>query len=122
MRVPEPNLRRGAVVRVDLDPLIGHEANKVRPAVVVSNDSANAYAATTGLGMVTVVPLTSNVKRVYAFQAFVPSSESGLLVDSKAQTEQVRAVDVSRVLEVVTVLGVERMAAIDHALGVQLAL
>lgn len=118
----EFRLRRGAIVQVDLDPTVGHEANKVRPAVVVSNDSANAYAAETGLGMLTVVPLTSNVQRVYAFQALVPRAESGLPVDSKAQAEQLRSIDARRVVSVGSVLSAERMAAIDHAVAVQLAL
>ena len=57
-------IRRGSIHLVDLEPVRGSEANKVRPAVVVSNDGANAAADRLGRGVVTVVPLTSNVQRV----------------------------------------------------------
>ena len=47
--------------------------------------------------MVTVVPITSNAERVYPFQTFLPAEDSGLRLDSKAQAEQVRSVDVARI-------------------------
>ena len=94
-------MRRGDVVLVDLDPVRGSEAAKRRPAVVVSNDGANAAAERLGRGVVTVVPVTSNVRRVYPFQIVLPAAESGLPRDSKAQAEQVRSVDVARVLQTV---------------------
>lgn len=115
-------LRRGAVVRVDLDPVIGAEQGKVRPAVVVSNDHANAAAEARGRGVLTVVPLTSNVSRVLSFQVVVPRDESGMPFDSKAQAEQVRSLDVSRIIDVARILPAERMAALDAALALHLAL
>ena len=83
---------RGDVRAVDLDPAQPGEANKRRPAVIVSNDGANASASRLGRGVVTVVPLTSNTERVFPFQVFIPAQASGLPRDSKAQAEQVRAV------------------------------
>lgn len=56
----------------DLDPDIGAEANRCRPVVIVSNDGANATAARLDRGVVTVVPVTSNVTRVYPFQVRLP--------------------------------------------------
>ena len=73
-----------------VDPVRGSEANKRRPAIIVSNDGANAMAARLGRGVVTVVPVTTNVERVYPFQVFLPAKESGLDRDSKAQAEQSR--------------------------------
>lgn len=58
-------MRRGEIRWVDLDPEHGAESNKRRPAVIVSNDGANAAAGRLGRGVVTVVPVTSNTKRVY---------------------------------------------------------
>jgi mRNA interferase MazF len=49
---------RGEILLVDLEPVRGAEANKRRPAVVVSNDGANASASKLGRGVVTVVPVT----------------------------------------------------------------
>ena len=59
---------RGEIRLVDLEPAVGAEANKRRPVVIVSNDGANAAAASLGRGVITVVPVTSNVDRVYPFQ------------------------------------------------------
>jgi mRNA interferase MazF len=115
-------MRRGEVRLIDLEPVRGSEANKRRPAVLVSNDQANATAARLGRGVVTVVPLTSNVQRVFPFQALLPSVSSGLRVDSKAQAEQVRAVAVERVGPVLAQLPDELMLALDDALRVHLQL
>ena len=48
---------RGEIRLVDLDPARAGEANKRRPAVLVSNDGANTTVAKLGRGVVTVVPL-----------------------------------------------------------------
>src|SRR4051812_17607919 len=79
---------RGEIRLTDLDPARLSEANKRRPAVIVSNDRANASAAKRGRGVVTIVPVTSNVARVYPFQVLLNAQETGLRVDSKAQGEQ----------------------------------
>src|SRR5665213_4151289 len=85
-------MRRGEVRLVDLDPVRGAEANKRRPAVIVSNDGANSTAQRLGRGVVTVVPASSNTERVYPFQVLLRASETGFERDSKAQAEQVRSV------------------------------
>jgi len=76
-------MHRGEIYLVDLDPARGSEASKRRPAVVVSNDAANATAARLGRGVVTVVPVTSNLDRVHPFQVRLPAEETGLDRDSK---------------------------------------
>src|SRR5688572_24239205 len=90
-------MRRGEIRIVDLDPVRGSEANKRRPAVIVSNDGANSTAERLGHGVITVVPVTSNTERVYPFQVLLRATETGLDRDSKAQAEQVRSVAVERV-------------------------
>ena len=85
-------MRRGEVRLVDLDPARGSEADKLRPAVIVSNDGANSTAERLGRGVLTMVPVTSRTERVYPFQVMLPARETGLRLDSKAQAEQVRAV------------------------------
>lgn len=115
-------MRRGEVRLVDLDPVRGSEAAKRRPAVVVSNDSANNAADLSGRGVVTVVPLTSNTARVWPFQVLLPAHETGLDRDSKAQAEQVRSVAVERVGAAVARLDGRQMAAVDDALRLHLDL
>jgi mRNA interferase MazF len=112
---------RGEVRVVDLDPARGAESDKRRPAVIVSNDAANTTAARLGRGVVTVVPITSNVERVYPFQVLLPAGSGGLSQDSKAQAEQVRSIDAERVGERLGQLSRSLMLALDNALRLHLA-
>ena len=115
-------MRRGEIRLVDLDPVRGSESNKRRPAVIVSNDSANAAAARLGRGVVTVVPVTSNITRVLPFQVLLPAEAVGLKVDSKAQAEQLRSVAVERLGPAVGRLPAPVMAQLDSALRLHLQL
>jgi mRNA interferase MazF len=115
-------MRRGEIVTVSLDPALGSEAGKIRPAVVVSNDAANATATRLGRGVVTVVPVTSHVARIYPFQVLLPARQTGLKRDSKAQAEQVRSVSVQRVGARVGTLPAALMNELDQALRVHLGL
>lgn len=107
---------------VDLEPVRGSEADKSRPAVVVSNDGANETAARLGRGVVTVVPITSNTTRVFPFQVLLPATATGLTSDSKAQAEQVRSIAVERVGRRVGTLTAELSEALDEALRLHLGL
>jgi mRNA interferase MazF len=113
---------RGEVRLVDLDPTRGSEANKRRPAIIVSTDRANAAATRLGRGVVTVVPVTSNTARVFPFQALLPAAETGLKVDSKAQAEQVRSVAVERIGPVLGRVPAPIMATVEDALRLHLQL
>jgi len=113
---------RGEIRLVNLDPVKHGEAAKTRPAVVVSNDVLNATTMSLQRGVVTVVPLTSNVEKVYPFQVKIHRGESGLRVDSKAQAEQIRAVAVSRIGKQVGRLSSELQEELDIALRLHLNL
>lgn len=113
---------RGEIRLVDLDPVRGNEAGKSRPAVIVSNDRANAIAARLGRGVVTVVPVTSNTDRIYPFQALLPATETGLRHDSKAQAEQVRSIAVERLGAVLGRAQASVMVELDEALRLHLQL
>lgn len=113
---------RGEVRLTDLEPVRGSEANKRRPAVIISNDRANATAERLGRGVVTVVPVTSNVAHVFAFQTLLPAARTGLRIDSKAQAEQIRSVTVERIGPVLGHVPPELMAELDDALRIHLQL
>lgn len=113
---------RGEIRLTDLDPARAGEAAKRRPAVIVSNDHANATSARLGRGVVTVVPVTSAVERIFPFQVLLPAEETGLRVDSKAQAEQVRSVSVERLGTVVGRVPTRLMAELDAALRFHLQL
>ena len=112
-------MRRGEIRVVDFR---GWEASKRRPAVIVSNDGANAVAARIGPGVITVLPITSNVRRIYPFQVRLPAAASGLRQDSKVQAEQVRSVAGERLGERVGNVPTAIMLQIDEALRLHLAL
>lgn len=113
---------RGEIRMANLDPARAGEANKRRPAVIVSNDNANTSAARLGRGVVTVVPVSSNITHVFPFQVLLPAEETGITVDSKAQAEQVRAVSVERLGRVIGRLPTYLMTQLDGALRLHLQL
>lgn len=115
-------MRRGVIVEVDLEPVLGSEASKRQPAVIVSNDGANLSASRLGRGVVTVVPLTSSLARVFPFQVLLPASATGLKRDSKAQAEQVRSIAVQRIGPELGAVPPRLMAEIDEALRLHLSL
>lgn len=115
-------MRRGEIRWIDLEPARGAEADKRRPGVVVSNNGANAAAERLGWGVVTVVPLTTNVAQVQPFQVLLDSTGSGLSRPSKAQAEQVRSVSVERVGAVVGLLQPDELDDLDSALALHLGL
>ena len=115
-------MRRGEIRVVDLDPARGSEASKRRPAVIVSNDGANSTASRLGRGVITVVPVTSNIQRIYPFQVLLPAGTTGLQQDSKAQAEQVRSIAVERVGDPIGQVPAPIMLEIDEALRLHLSL
>jgi len=115
-------MRRGEIRVVDVEPVRGAEASKSRPAVIVSSDGANATATRLGRGVVTVVPVTSNVERIYPFQVLLQAATTGLPRDSKAQAEQVRSVAVERIGTRVGAVPPALMAQLDEALRLHLSL
>ena len=115
-------MRRGEIRLIDLEPVRASKANKRRPAVIVSNDRANGAADRLGRGVVTVVPVTSAISKVYPFQTRLPAELTGLRHDSKAQAEQIRSVDVQRIGAVLGRVPPAVMAELDEALRVHLQL
>jgi len=108
-------VNRGEVYRVDLEPSVGSEANKRRPCLVVSRDASNRSAAT-----VTVLPLTSNVRRIYPFDVYLGDA---LDQPSKVQANQVRTISKERLSGPrLTRLSAELMKQVDAALRLHLAL
>ncbi len=115
MSVP---LRRGDVVMVRLDPAVGHEIRKTRPAVVVCNDVACAMDA-----VVQIVPLTALAARpLRPYESPVGSPGSGVKKPSRAVANQLRTVARERIVTVVGRLSGDELHALDLAIAIQLAL
>jgi len=111
-------IKRGFVYLVDLNPTIGAEINKVRPAVVVSNNINNQYAET-----VTVVPITSSkLDKVYPFEVFIPKGTASLDKDCKAKANQIRTIDKKRIVSEIGELPKDLMKKLDTAIKIHLEL
>ncbi|WP_155300873.1 type II toxin-antitoxin system PemK/MazF family toxin [Deinococcus kurensis] len=116
-------MQRGDIYIADLDPARASEANKRRPVIIVSANSLNRTVDRLGAGAITVVPLTSNITRVYDFQVLLPAQQTGLDQDSKAQAEQIRTISFSRLGPApVGTVPAALMGQLDAALRLHLSL
>lgn len=108
--------RRGSVYQVALDPTIGHEIRKTRPALIVSNNHMNELAAT-----VLVMPITAGQYDYYHWIPIAPP-EGGVTKPSSIVTEQIRAVDKRRLKRRLGEVRAETMERIEAAIRDHFAL
>lgn len=106
-------MKRGEVWWVEFDPSVGSEIRKTRPALIISNDSANR-----NLARVMVVPLSSNISRIYPGEALILS----LNTQNKAMADQMMAADKGRLKTKLGILSRADMSAVEDAIKVQLGL
>lgn len=106
-------MRRGEVWWVSFSGNSGGEVRKTRPAVIVSNDTANLHA-----NRIQVVPLSSRTDKLYPCEARVTAQGA----DSKAMADQIMTVSKERLTDRMGSLSTEDMRSVDLAIRIQLAL
>ena len=111
-------VKRGDIWLVNLDPTVGHEIKKSRPAVIIQNDLGNKYSPIT-----IIAPLTSqNIDSIYPIEVLIKKEILKLDKDSKVLLNQIRAVDKKRLIKKLSNLDSETMIRIDEAIKISLGL
>lgn len=111
-------IRRGQVVLVNLEPVIGSEQGRTRPAVVIQNDIGNEYSPVT-----IVAPITSKVfSKEFPTNVKISGKESGLGRDSTILCNQIRTVDKARIVKTLSKLDSITTHKLNLSLKTSLAL
>jgi mRNA interferase MazF len=112
-----PSPKRGEIYLVSLDPTIGSEIKKVRPAVIIQNDVGNQYSSVT-----IIAPITSGDKAVYPVEVEIKAPEGGLENNSLILLNQIRTVDRQRLIKRLGRLEEKTMNQVDQAIMISLGL
>lgn len=108
---------RGQIWLVNLDPTIGAEIKKTRPALVISNDINNQYALT-----ITVLPISDRGEKVFPFEVELIVKESGLSKPSKVKSQQIRTVDKSRLVKYIGKINQKDIERVEQAILIHLGI
>ena len=106
-------IKRGEIYWVNLDPAIGSEIKKTRPALVISNNIQNKISS-----RIIVVPITSNINHIFPFEAKIIVSNK----EAKALTDQVKTVDKIRIGNFICTLSKIEINDVDRAIKLSLNL
>jgi mRNA interferase MazF len=90
--MPLQQIKRGEIYWANLDPTIGAEIKKTRPVLVVSNNINNTYSP-----LVTILPISSNVKNPYPYEVLVEKGIAGLKNASIIKANQIKTIDKKRI-------------------------
>jgi len=110
--------RRGEIYLTALDPALGHEIKKIRPALVIQNDVTNRYGMTT-----IVAAITSRVSvPPYPNEVVIQPEANGLQVTSTVRLDQIRTVDRKRLIRRLGKVDSDTLRKVDQAISISLGL
>ncbi|HCR86054.1 MAG TPA: type II toxin-antitoxin system PemK/MazF family toxin [Alphaproteobacteria bacterium] len=104
-------MKRGEVYLIDFEPSIGGEIRKTRPAVIISNNQSNKY-----LNRIQVVPITSQITRLYPSEAYVTISGK----QGKAMADQIMTISKQRIKKLLGKVSAQEIKDVERAIKVQL--
>jgi len=111
-------IKRGDIWLVNLDPTIGHEIKKSRPAIIIQNDLGNKYSPIT-----IIAPITSqHTEKIYPIEVLLKEENSSLEKESKVLLNQIRAIDKQRLIKKLGSIDEQTEEEINEALKISLAL
>lgn len=111
-------IKRGEIWLVNLDPTIGHEIKKSRPAVILQNDLGNQYSPIT-----IIAPITSrNIDKIYPIEVFLTKKNSRLNKESKVLLNQIRAIDKTRLIKRIGKVDWDTLIKVNDAIKISLGL
>ena len=113
----QQRFRRGDIWTVDLEPVVGSEQGKARPALIIQNDIGNLYSP-----VLIVATLTSGEDAHYDVQVQVSAPEGGLQHNSIVLLNQIRTIDKRRVGRYWGHLSTQTMQRVDEAIKISLGL
>jgi mRNA interferase MazF len=106
-------MKRGEVWWVNFDPSVGGEIHKKRPAVIISNNAANQF-----LNRVQVIPLTSNIDKLYPSETYIRFRGK----KAKAMADQLTTVSKKRLINQAGIVSNTELEGIKRAISTQLDL
>jgi mRNA interferase MazF len=109
--------KRGEVYLVNLDPTIGSEIKKTRPAVIIQNNIGNQFSPVT-----IIAPITSGGHAVYPVEVEIKAAEGGLEGNSLALLNQIRTIDQTRLVKKLGKLSLNTILKINKAILISLDL
>ena len=112
------SIKRGEIILVNFDQVIGKEQGRTRPAIVIQNNISNAYSPTT-----IVAPITSKIySKEFPTNVQIFSADSGLKKESTILLNQIRTIDKSRVINRIGSLKDTEIKKVDLAIKVSLGI
>ena len=109
-------IKRGDIVVINLDPIIGAEQGKIRPALIIQNNIGNEFSPTT-----IIAPITSKIfSKQFPTNVQITKQESKLEKNSTILLNQIRTVDRSQITKKIDRVNEEIIKKVDLAIKVSL--